>query len=81
MATSAVKSRVYFLQAVVRSSRCAVAFISNIRYRLFSGSEVEEEKSTHFGFQAVSEKDKTQKGAYMCHFHAPTRNLPSNTTL
>lgn len=61
MATLSVKSRTDCLEALVRSSRCAVSLLSNIRYRMFSGSDVEEEKSSHFGFQAVSEKDKTQK--------------------
>ena len=71
MATLSVKSRAVCLEALVRSSRCAVSLLSNIRCRMFSGSDVEEEKSSHFGFQAVSEKDKTQKGAYTCQFHAP----------
>lgn len=61
MATLSVKSRADCLEALVRSPRFAVSLLSNIRYRMFSGSDVEEEKSSHFGFQAVSEKDKTQK--------------------
>lgn len=81
MATLSVKSRADCLEALVRSSRCAVSLLSNIRYRMFSGSDVEEEKSSHFGFQAVSEKDKTQKGAYTRVSISRTNATPQPTPL
>lgn len=47
--------------AFTRCSRCGSSWLSNMTYRLFSDCK-SEEKSTHFGYERVSEQEKTHKG-------------------
>ncbi|XP_068680850.1 2-methoxy-6-polyprenyl-1,4-benzoquinol methylase, mitochondrial-like [Montipora foliosa] len=44
-----------------RCFRCGASRLLNIRHQMFSGSKVEDGKSTHFGYESVSEKEKTQR--------------------
>ena len=60
MAAPAVKYRASVL-AVKRCSRCGGSWLSNIKYRLFSDCKTED-KTTHFGYERVSEEEKTEKG-------------------
>lgn len=60
MAASFTKARTLAL-VIPGCSYCGGSWLSNMRYRLFTNYETEE-KSTHFGYKRVSEREKTQKG-------------------
>ena len=55
-----MKSRALVL-AFTRCSRCGGSLLPNMKYRLFSDSKTED-NTTHFGYERVSEEEKTQKG-------------------
>ena len=55
-----MKSSVNVL-ALTRCSLCGGSWLSSRRYRMFSDYRTED-KSTHFGFEKVSEQEKTEKG-------------------
>lgn len=60
MAALRSKSR-SFLEAIPRCFCGGNYLLSTLRYRLYSNYQTQE-KSTHFGFEEVSEQEKTQKG-------------------
>ena len=60
MAALRSKSR-SFLEAIPRCFCGGNYLLSTPRYRLYSNYQTQE-KSTHFGFEEVSEQEKTQKG-------------------
>ena len=60
MAALCSKSR-SFLEAIPRCFCGGNYLLSTPRYRLYSNYQTQE-KSTHFGFEEVSEQEKTQKG-------------------
>ena len=56
-----MKSRASAVLHFTRCFCCGGSWLSNIRHRQFSDYKAED-KSTHFGYERISEEEKTRKG-------------------